>query len=274
MPETWKATMIFRLSSQDVQQQDAVKRLGGWTESFHFQGEIDAMKLKLFGGATGGLCGARAALLPNQAVIVGQRYQHVDPVGRAQTNDKQFQGGLTLAQDIPGMAALVRLRGQGVDNTAGYKLAGIPDTLVQRGEADFDQNFSANLTFFIAKLGEWRFKGIDLTVPKRQLVSITADGLVTTMIAHGYAVGDLVRISRARIPHSTQGGKGLFTVTSTPTTTTFTINGWEFDNTTLGTARKQTTIYPKIDSADSGFERIVTRKIGRPFGQYVGRHSA
>lgn len=92
---------------------------------------------------------------------------------------------------------------------------------------------------------------------------------VTTQAPYELAVNNTVRISRA---DGVGFQNGLYIIDTTPTTTTFTLQGTAGTSLVVakgGTVRKREYQYPVIKTVQ--FRYVTRRKSGRPFGQPVGR---
>ena len=116
-----------------------------------------------------------------------------------------------------------------------------------------------------------------------RVASITDAGAVTTSDNIVVAAGTDIKLLRVRDVNG-RGVKGIFRVAATPapTATTFTLLGW--GGKTVGVSGNVSVVtfgYTAMSAADptpghvaTAITRPGTRKLGRPFGQLVGRVSA
>lgn len=266
----FKFSFIFNYRSGTTTTPGGQSRQGGWTESLYWS-SYDASVLR----SLRQLAVARAGLLPFSAGIVGMRVQQVDPSGPVTSVPMLYPGGSILEtndSDIPQMALLLTARSDTVSNTRRFRLAAIPDAMVKFGEYSPSPFFRGAMSFYLQSLSGWRFRGLDLTQPKKPLVSVADDGTYTTSQDFAVAVGERVKVYSV-VDHEGFKRDGNFLVTTATTLRTGKLGGWTFGATTLGSIRKIVPIYPIIRADETSIQRTVVRKIGRPFGGYRGRAS-
>lgn len=266
----FKFSFVFNYTSGNPDVVVANRRQGGWTETLYWTSYDSSVQRAL-----GRLAIARAALLPRSASIIGLRVQQVDPSGPATSVPLILPGGYPLTAsnaDIPQMALLMTVRADPQTNTRRFRLAAIPDDQVTFGEYDPTPNYRALMTAFLRGLSGWRFRGLDLTQPKKPLVTIADDGTYTTSQDIALAVGDRVKVY-STVDHEGFKRDGTFLVTTATSLRVGKLGGWTFGACTLGSMRKLVPIYPVIIADNSSIQRTVVRKIGRPFGGYRGRAS-
>lgn len=244
-------------------------RSGSWSESVYWSDLSDSTRR-----AFNALCLARANLLGQGCVIVGQRFQPVDPPGAAQTRAVNYPAPVTTdtLRDQPNSAVRISVRGSGVANVARRRLAGVPDPQISNGEFNPTGLYRASLTIFLRGLNGWQFRGADLTVQKVQVKTIDATGLVETVTDLPVVTGNVVRLYKVDLG----GGKfksGSFVVQEALTVRTFRLRGWTAGAATQGQVRKYSPIYPVITGADESNVEATVRKIGRPFASFRGRRS-
>jgi len=268
MPTT-KATMLFQLSTNASNPTSPKRRVGGWSESWYYDGDITATLAFLNGGT--GLCAKRAALLPIGSSIVGQRLQPVVPLGPSVTRAKPFPAASGLATDIPQMALYVNCPNVAGTNIKRALLRGIPDSQVDEGEFSPNAAYTTKLNSFIDELQFWRFKHLDLAQELLTVVTVSAGGLFTTVEDHPYIPGDIVTLKNVLRVTNDKAVTGKFRVIDTPTLKTFTVMQWSAGAAYQGQVRRVANAYSLVNSAAAEPVRIVTRKVGRPFDQYVGR---
>lgn len=275
-----KGTQIFTHTSRVSDPASPIHRIGGWTESYYWEGAtIEQFRNEFLGGpnpAGGvwlGLSLLRARLLPTGANIVGQRYQQVNPVGPSQSLGRLFAGSAGILNDVPQMTLLCDAPGVGVKNVRRLFLRGMPDVRVTEGEFDAPAGYISALQDFFDFLAKFSFRARDLNQPQIPVVSITSGGVVTSSAAVPFLQNSFVQIGRAK---TATGGNvtGVFQVDSVgPGFGVFQLKNWTLGSTTGGYARGYAIIYPKFDAPSVHFNRIVVKKIGRPFTQYRGRRS-
>src|SRR5262245_22184659 len=276
----FKFTMLFQHTTATTLTNAVPNRLGGFSESWYFQGN-SAQDLYAAAGLTApapgatlpDLMSARAGFLPNSSFIVGARVQQLDPLGPSQPFAKQFPGQFALDQDIPQMALLCTVPGLNVKNIRRTILRALPDGDVLQGEwVPRSVTRQAVLRFFSA-LGAWRFRGLDLAAVNVPIITILTDGTVTLGGASaGFAINDKVKVLRTRDATDDVIG-GIFTVTAIPGATSLKIANWTAGACTGGSIRKHAFVYPLVDVANSSIGRVVTKRVGRPFTAYRGRRS-
>lgn len=269
-----KMTMLIQHQTNVGGPAGALVRLGGWSESWYQPGTniaaARALAINGPGDFGGGILAARAALLPTGSRVVGQRYQLVDPRGPAQSDAQQYPGISEENADVPQMGLLLKVPGTGVGNIRNQILRGLPDIFVRLGEFAPTAPFTALLTTFFLRLGDWYFRGRDLTQTAFTIISISSVGLVTTQLPHGYAVNDRVRILRTLTAAGNVVGM-LGYVQAVNSATTFTLNVWTHGSAVGGTVRKEVIIFPQVQDEGISISRVVTRRVGRPFVGYRGR---
>lgn len=269
-----KMTMLIQHQTNVGGPAGALVRLGGWSESWYQPGtNIAAARTLAVNGPGefgGGILEWRAALLPIGSRIVGQRYQLVDPRGPAQSDAQQYPGSSEDNADVPQMGLLLKVPGTGVGNIRNQILRGLPDVFVRLGEFAPTAAYTGLLQTFFLRLGDWHFRGRDLTQTAFTIISISSVGLVTTQLPHGYAINDRVRILRTLTAAGNVVGE-LAYVTVVNSATSFTLNVWTHGSSVGGTVRKEVIIFPQVEDTAISISRVVTRRVGRPFVGYRGR---
>lgn len=271
-----KVTNVFRQQTTATGRPYA-GRVGGWTESWYFTGNTrDAHTANT---KVGGLCATRANLLSVSGAIIGQRYQVVDPlpVGASISRAAEFSGrtGAANLGDIPQMSLLLTLVGVGVTNQRKHIVRGIPDDYVKAGEFNPTASYSRALDTYLLALSYYKFRCHERGLPRYAVTSVSmAAGLATFGEDHAFIVGDTVQLSGLIVSSGFDLAPKKFVVKvlTVPGTTSIqfaiTPGGLAYVG---GKATKLVVLYPVISGADATVGRIITRKVGRPFGQYVGR---
>lgn len=261
----FKHTMLFQLATNTTGTGSG-RRIGGWSESYYAGVPL--------GPNFNNLCTARAALLPNGAAIIGQRIQQVDPSRSAQVAGGIFPGTAGIAQDIPQMALLCKARATNGVNARSLILRGIPDARVVEGELNLSGAFLDNLNLFFGQLTlvPWQWRARDLTTTEKPIFTVAGTGDFVLLEDFTFAIGDVIQVENCL----TTGGQrksGSFMVEAKTTARIGKLKDWGFGSCQGGTIRQRRAIvYPSFGTVD--YNRITTRKVGRPFGGYVGRRSS
>lgn len=244
-------------------------RTGGFTESWY----LDHWPLTTADyTAFDSLCSRRSALLPTGGIIVGRRYQRVDPVGPSTTDSREFPAASGLLSDMPQMAMYCRGRTAAALNIRPIYIRAIPDARIFRGEYLPSLDYDASLTAYFNQARNFCMRGLDFTLAEHLIKAIAADGTGTFVVAGASpAVGDMVTIRYAKnSADRLRGGAYRFTATNL-VAGTFAIAGWEHGACTGGTLQERAYNLPFITSVD--ISRIVVKKVGRPFDLFSGRQS-
>lgn len=255
-------------------------RVGGWSESYYYDGPGGS---DLFARVTGqglrrgstSLCAARARLLAGGAAIVGQRYQFVNPVGRTQTGAEAFPGFAGVLNDIPQMALLCKIATVNGLKQRLLILRGIPDAVVVEGEYSPAPIYEQALDMFFRVLAAFSMKQNTAGGPVL-INNIDVNGLVTLRNPRSTTleVGMIIIVTESQ-PAAGRPVSGPFVVESLgPGNNQFKLTGWPYGVSTGGTAARRLYAYPTFDYNSASVSRIISRKVGRPFVGYVGRHSS
>jgi len=268
----FKYTMLFQART-NVGGTANDAHIGGWSESIYGAEGAFAISTVVFNR----LMVARAQLLPSSTAIIGQRYQAVDPVGASSTGATRLPGTWASDTDIPQMAVLLRGKAQGQPNVSRVTLRGVPDELVFQGEFKNKDNYQALLNAYLGELNNWFFKARDLAAEQARILDIDANGNVVTLDAITAPVETLVRVLRTVEEDGTFVG-GLFKIQTKTDNFNFKLREWEGQVTRKGRIRVETVTYPRFGNFGTTGNpfptpRVLTRKVGRPFGQYRGRAS-
>jgi hypothetical protein len=280
-PVTIKCTALFQLSTNIDFPNLPNRRIGGWSETWYFPGTSLTSAMNFFQGASftlgfglPGWCQYRAALLPNGAAIIGQRYQQVSPTGATQTTAQLFPGSSGFAADIPQQAVLIYTPAVGVNNIRRSTLRGIPDTWIVEGELSVPGSLGNPFAPFFSQLANFQIRCRDTTQPTFTILSMTAAGVLTTELPHTIVAGQMVRILRTKtIDGDLLGGR--FMVASTgPGNNVLTLMNWTPAEATVGgRVRVDAIAYNFVNAGACQVGRAVTRRVGRPFSSYRGRRA-
>jgi len=262
-----KVDLIFHQSTNFSESTSSPVRTAGWSEGFYFNGTITALQ-----AATDRLCNIRAAMLTRAASIVGQRFRVVG--GGSSVLTKRYPGSLNVRADIPQMALLVSAQSKTTPNVRRWTLRGLPDTRVEEGEFAPTSLITGHLSAYGQELdrGGWLFRGRDLSAGKSEIDSISDAGVVLMVDPLDVDVGDYVRISLTKDENGNTVN-GRFRVTAAPSPGSWTVANWTAGECAGGRAYFDTFDYYGINGLSFAVSRVVTRKVGRSFFQYVGRRS-
>lgn len=273
-----KVTFLFEMST--APQGGGRARVAGWTESWIDQTNV------LNGTAivTAALAYARARclLLPPTSECIGVRLTDLDTKA---TRTAQFSvlGANRQTTDLPQMSLLLRINARGNPNHFSFYLRNVPDSLIVGGEYS---PVAAGASGFTGALVQWwnllatqyRFRGKDATLPKFEIMTINASGVVELNEASsGIVVGGKVQIRRTQFDDTCCGGGGVYKVKAVTDVENFQLAGWDGGNSHGGTVSLKSGIFAyQIAFPPSQNElvvRAVERKVGRPFDLFRGRRS-
>jgi len=272
----FKATILFNAGTVDSDGNAA--RSAGFSESVYdnTSPNVDAVKSKL-----NQLCIARAALMPANVRIIGQRIQQVDPKGASISFDSVYIGSSTAQNDLPQAALQWTVRGSATPNQRALILRGMPDARIVTGEYNPTAAFNAALNaYFTRLLNDWQFKAIDRTVLPVKIATITALGVMTTQTNHGLANGDAVNIMSSNSTGDVPPTKYSYSAVAyevTAKTAQLVLPGRtdQIFASAGGRVRKAGVIYPSfaIRADEITTPTAITRKAGSPFKKFVGRRT-
>lgn len=285
-----KLTLLISVTTDPTNRAAAAAHSGGWSESFYWQQNtfLQQGDFQLWANA-------RATLLAAECSVTGYRQQNFTIQG----NRLLPGGGATGVVLAPGTmganvgppqsSLMVSFTITGQPQSVRHKLAGLPESMISNGEYQPTPAFAANVTKYISFVtgntqnSPFKAAGItrDLTQPSCQVSSIVpgADNtaVITTLSPTGTAVGGFIRLHRVK---DTAGDPviGVWPVTVvTPgagTMVAYTVTGYLTAQAVTkpnGLARNDLLV---VNSLAGGTpNRLVVRKIGRPFVQYRGRRS-
>jgi len=274
-----RLTMLFQNVTAPTNRTAADPHIAGWSESFYSTSDLTAGAAKIIALIT-----ARATILPKTASIVGYRIGFYNIVGRklqpagTQTAKYRQVGNIAWETDVPQVSLMFGGNAGGTANTNRFAARCIPDVMVNNGEYQPTTAFSANVQAYIQALltGGWGFIGRDLTAWQAPISDITAPGVVSFVGAFPVGqpgLGDYLRFHYA------------YQANSLPITGTYRIGSIDFANNKMtllgwqGGAMPNVTGFMRWDKiamntfSAININRIVVRKVGRPFENYRGRRS-
>jgi len=265
-----KCTMLFEATT-NFGNTNGKSRQCGWSESYYTAPMSSNRELLTSFHA---LCTARARLLPAGALIVGQRYQQVDPVGSSSTGAKEFPGMGSAPADYPGLSMYLRIPAVESRNFSPISLRGMPDARIELGEYHKETTYNTSLVNFLKRLNSsiWRFRGRDLSQTAFPLISIADNGTFVTEGATTLLGSQMVRVLRTNLSTGKQKG-GRYKISSMISSSSGILLNWDLGDTTEGKIRLDVEVFPQYGPMLDPKPRIVSRKVGRPFTGFRGRAS-
>lgn len=263
-----KCTALFNSVSNISANAQAQTRTGGWSESIYNSAAVGVAQADFLD-----YCALRAQILPKGFAIIGQRFQIVN--GGSSTLGRRYPGNNAYAADVPQVALQMKASAGGAVNVRRWTFRGIPDLMITEGEylpTSTYKNAVLNAAGFTTG-GNWRFFGRNLDNALIDLASITTGGLLTTAISQALNPGDTVQLFRCKDAFG-RGVGGSFLVSSVTSPTVLQLRNYNQPAVVEGQIRLLTYSSFAIDGSTLAVERVVIRKVGRPFGGYSGRHSA
>jgi len=265
---TTKCTMLFQLLTGGAVGNEGA-RIGGWSESWYSDEAISTLP-----NTFGTLCLRRAAMLPTQAAIIGQRYQQVVPhVKSSQVAAVTYAGASSTNPDIPQMAMLCKVGAQAPNpNIRSWAMRGIPDARVVNGEYVPSAAFTLAFDLFKNFLQVFQFRARNLLADQAAINFVDATGDVWLNSPLTVAPNTLVQIIKGMNTEGRQVG-GVYQVETAPNSSNFQLRNYDLGLLQGGTVRVYEIIYPQVDPVKTQLGRITVRKVGRPFFSYRGRRS-
>lgn len=266
---TNRLTILFHHQSSDTSSPSAPPvRVAGWSESFYYNDSITDS------GDIARLCQRRAALLPQNAFIIGQRYQFAD--GSSRSDSVRYNSNTGLAVDVPQMSLLCSARNLAQQSTRRFMIRGIPDAWVVNGElvgGSAGVAARARINAYFDELADWLWKARDRNAATADIMTIAANGQFNLAQDLAFADGDLLRfqrvVSTVKLPI-----KGSYRVLSHTSQRVGVFANWN-GLTVSNVGKVQLVAFkfvPFVIKAQS-FSRVAVKKVGRSFFQYRGRAS-
>jgi len=263
--------MPFKVSFKYVQQ---ARKSGGWSESFWCTSNnlIDARV------AADRLYHASLRLHAATSYITHVLFSEIDGFRQSFLVDTHRTANpeVTVIADLPTSALLLRLRNAEAKTYQTLQwIKGIPDAQINSGGFYLPVgSYASYVTAFLSELitGPWAMRCQDKTVPKKKILAIDQAGVVT-LPAHGYDVGQQIRISRVQ---GYTKANGLWRVLS-KTTDSFTLANWVAPATPTPmfgqnmSAQLQSKINVAIKADGTEIVGATSHKVGRPFALAIGR---
>lgn len=262
-----KCDMLINASTNKSGSTQAQVRTGGWSEGWYVEVDPDNARINFED-----VCAARAALLPNNCTIVGQRYRIIG--GGSSSGGKSFPGGSGLQGDIPQMALLCTVAGNGVPNIRRFRIGGIPDARVVEGEYNPSSAYTAALNRYFAKCQEdgMKFKYRNLAAGRVDIKSIDSTGLMTVFVAQTFNAIPFIDLLKCRDSQN-KAVKGRFGLVAGGDNLHAQLIGWKGQTVVKGSFRLVQDAYSFVNQKSFNVGRVVVHKVGRAFFQYRGRAS-
>jgi hypothetical protein len=259
----------FRVSFFFTQQGD---RLGGWSENYW-------SNLSSVAGVQAAAMTLQQALWQTKGNGVNAPYIRISQVGAfrsafiVNTNLTSVPLGNAADADISTTALLLLLTGP-VPYTARQWLRGIYDNAVTlAGHYNPSAGYATVINNLFTTLSQasngWVLRNLNQANLKQLITAVTLPGVVTVP-GHGFATGQVIRISRTG---GITGLNGTWHITVIDANTFQLIGvpagGFVGRYTKSGTAQLQTYLYQAITGGS--VLRATKHNVGRPFGQLTGR---
>jgi len=243
------------------------KKTGGYSETWYL--DNSPSEINTF---TTLWMNRRAAMLPQFCTINGFRLQSVG--GKGQLILANIPGQYPLS-DVPQMALNCRCQGANSNNVKFFQLRGLPDDQVSGGTYQPKDTFPTLLNQFFLALynGGFRFRAVDLSKPKTDILSIDATGAFVLAPGITFNIGDTIDLLRVRNQDGVKVS-GSYYVTGKTNDQNGIFLHWEGGIVKKkGQARVRAIIYPQIGAQSIQAKNVTTRKVGRQFFQYRGRQT-
>jgi len=214
----------------------------------------------------------RAGLLPSNVQIVDAL---IYATGDGQATEVPL--GITGVQglsDQADVALLISTRNSAAYAQRKWWLHCLPDDWVTSGELTLTQVRTAILAGYLSACNAGHWNGL-VRNDLNSIVTISQAGLVSLPGPSPFAVGQLLRVTRALTEDKRRVGDELFVSSIGPLANQFTLGAWTLGACTGGQVFRPTYAYFSIGAGEGAFvERAGTREVGRPFGLYRGRSVA
>jgi hypothetical protein len=267
-----KVSTLISFVTRPVDLGSAAAHAGGWSEQVWCP-TPPFSRIQAVGFGT-----VRANLLPQLCTIVGLRQQIYTIAG-----NKLVPGGASvLPLNLPGASAYtinnpqsslaLRITSAGVANVGRYTLRAVPDEVMVNGEFNGDLIYKGRIDALAAAMIAYQTGFVGRNLAAVSASCLGSDGTSMIVANSGiFAVGDFVRF--VKIKGSTSlPVSGTFQITAILPGNKITFVGGAGSNAKPGgTIRVDGIGY--FTTAAVSIGRAGVRKVGRPFGGYVGRRS-
>jgi hypothetical protein len=273
-----RISLLLAVTTDPTDRVAASPHSGGWSESFYAPGnQFAALPFFVL------WANQRANILAGECAVVGYRQQlftisqnKLLPGGSA-GGALNVPGGWPNDLNAPQDSLMVNFQVAGQPQNIRHRLPGIPDSQVSAGEYQPNATFKAALTKYIQLITAGVFEALvhDLTQPDARVRSL-AGAALTTQSATGAIAGGYIRFRRVKDDIG-RPVEGAFLVTAVVANADGSFTYTLFDpplqtvSTPNGTCRHDLLVEANIVGGNPN--RLVIRKVGRPFAQYRGRRS-
>jgi len=274
-----KAVIIFQQTTEPTLTAESVNyvgvaRTGSWTESLYGPSDVPAITALLKGPrnppSVFPYLQARANILNNAATIVGVRL-YLSGAGKGQLIPAQYKGVYGRG-DQPSAALSLLATAKDSGQSRRWDIRGVPDDQIKNGEWAPTTDMAHRMKELFASMSGlgWMKKS---SLNQVDIFNITAPGVVTTRVVHGFGIGNIVTIKRTYNQSSQTQQGGEFKVSGTPDATTVTLVGWTGGACRGGTISMDTESFQDFGQSDLGVRKATNHKVGRPFDAFRGRKS-
>jgi hypothetical protein len=250
-------------------------RVAGWTEHVWFQSDsltdcLAALNDTVYNGQYS-LCPTRAQLLPAFGSIIGVRlYQ--GGAGKGQFFGLSFPGSAGES-DAPSSALLCAAINNTAANVRRFTLRGVPDSQITDGAFTPDSTYASIVAAYFNALSNFSFLGLQ-PVTKYPVASVSNAGLVTLSVPNVFPISAFITFTGCLNGVGNRVGGKFMVSTVGPLANQFTVADWTNGDTTGGSVSQPTkALFAFGGNSFTNVERLVTRRVGRPFEQFRGRKS-
>jgi len=240
----------------------------GWSESYYYPGSNTGTLIN----SLDFLGTLRANCAPVGVSVIGLRASAVDPAGFAQVKSVSKPG--SVGSRDAAFTSLQIVVNAGASSRRQFLMRGIPDDNVIGGQYSASGLFPGRLNAFQNSLisAGAQLRVIDRTMPIIPYLSVTGGGVIAFAVDPGWTAGNVVRFFRSYDDVNTSI-RGAYTVADGADALHRVLLGWRAGRTSSGgKIRKQVIDFVNVSSFDLP-SRVVSHKVGRPFGLAVGRVS-
>lgn len=239
----------------------------GWSESWYSNLDIDSANALANEFAT-----VRRFLLSNDASMLGHRVSQVDPIGLSYVVRYQNFAGQAALQVDPAYSSLILRVFTASTHRRNHLLRGLPDARCVNGAYEGSSAYDAAITayFDFLKTRDLRMKTVNFGNALLPIKSIDGTGKMTLVPGTEGVAAQKWQLYKTRATDHTNVS-GIYTISGEALPATGTLLNWPAGLVvTKGQARLYTVSYERITSTYNT-RRVVSRRVGRPFGLPVGR---
>jgi len=261
-----RLSMLFHHVSSTTSISDgAPVRVGGWSENLYFD---DAAKMP---ASITAMQVRRAALLPANCAIIGQRYRFAD--GSSQTFTERFASPGDFSVDIPQMALQCTAKNLGMASIRKFNIRGLPDSWVVNGEWIGSGPAQSRLIAYFNTLVGFQWKGRLRSAAAVDVVSIDGNGVFVLADDLAFTLGGQIRLVRVTNDVG-QNVTGIYRVLLRTDARNGKLANWKSSTVdSVGKFQLVSFQYPTFLAGQITYSRVAPRKVGRSFFQYRGRAS-